>query len=510
MRKLLIGYDIGSSSVKTTILDADSGKVVAGAGLPKEEMPIESPQKGWAEQDPMMWWRYVVETTRQALADARIKKGEVKGIGISYQMHGLVLVDKAHQLIRPSIIWCDSRAVGIGNKAFEELGSEYCLAKLLNSPGNFTASKLKWVQENEPHLYEKIHKIMLPGDFIAMKLTGEILTSETGLSEGVFWDFQKNGISSKLLEYYGIDQSLLPEAVPSFSFQGKVGSEAANALGLEAGIPVTYRSGDQPNNAFSLNVLKEGELATTAGTSGTVYGVSSKPVYDQDSRVNTFVHVNHGRNDPHYGVLLCVNGTGILNSWLKRLMGEDMTYEAMNQLAAEVPIGAEGLNFLPFGNGAERILQNKELNAQLLGLDFLNHDKRHVLRAAQEGIVCSLTYGFDIIKKMGLNLNTVKAGKANMFLSPLFREAFVNMNQVSLELYDTDGSQGAARGAGVGAGIFPTLKEAFVGLEKISYQEPDPKLRTAYGEVYQQWEAVLEKALNRSGTTNQAKNKKPN
>src|SRR5690554_3276482 len=494
MRKLLIGYDIGSSSVKTTVLDADSGKVVAGAGLPKEEMPIESPRKGWAEQDPMMWWRYVVETTQQVLTDCGIKKGEVKGIGISYQMHGLVLVDKAHQLIRPSIIWCDSRAVEIGNRAFEALGSEYCLANLLNSPGNFTASKLKWVQENEPHLYEKIHKIMLPGDFIAMKLTGEILTSETGLSEGVFWDFQKKGIATELLEYYGIDPSLLPEAIPSFSFQGKVGSEAAHSLGLEAGIPVTYRSGDQPNNAFSLNVVEEGELATTAGTSGTVYGVSTKPVYDPDSRVNTFVHVNHSTSTPSYGVLLCVNGTGILNSWLKRNLGDGtISYEEMNHLAAEVPIGAEGLNFIPFGNGAERILKNQQVDAHLSGLNLLKHDKRHVLRAGQEGIVASLTYGFNIMKGMGLNLNTVKAGKANMFLSPLFREAFVNMNQVSLELYDTDGSQGAARGAGIGLGLYPDRQSAFIGLEKVASLDPDERLQQAYAEVYQRWKGQLEK-----------------
>lgn len=494
MRKLLIGYDIGSSSVKTTILDADTGKVVASEGLPKEEMAISSPQKEWAEQDPLMWWKYIVETTKKVIADARIKKGEVKAIGISYQMHGLVLVDKNHEVIRPSIIWCDSRAVEIGNKALSDLGSDYCLSRLLNSPGNFTASKLKWVKENEPEQYKKIHKIMLPGDFIAMKLTGDILTSETGLSEGIFWDFQENGVSSKLLDYYGIEPSLLAEVVPSFSGQGTVKQHSADLLGLEAGIPITYRSGDQPNNAFSLNVLEEGELATTAGTSGTVYGVSTKPVYDQDSRVNTFVHVNHSPSQPHYGVLLCVNGTGILNSWLKRLMGSSsLSYEEMNKLAADVSIGAEGLNFIPFGNGAERILQNRQIEAHLSGLNLLKHDKRHVLRAGQEGIVSALTFGFNIMKGMGLNLKTVKAGKANMFLSPLFREAFVNMNQVNLELYDTDGAQGAARGAGVGAGLYPNIRDAFVGLEKVSSLEPDPKLVDAYGEVYLRWKSHLEK-----------------
>jgi xylulokinase len=492
MRQLLIGYDVGSSSVKTTLLNAETGKVVASVGLPKEEMAIQSPHRDWAEQDPETWWKYIMETTQKVVAEAGIKKGEVKGIGISYQMHGLVLVDKQYQVIRPSIIWCDSRAVDIGNEAFSALGSEYCLSHLLNSPGNFTASKLKWVKENEKENYKKIHKMMLPGDFIAMKLTGEVLTSETGLSEGVFWDFLENGVSSRLLDHYGLDAGHLADAVPSFSPQGTLQKEIAEKLGLEAGIPVTYRSGDQPKNAFSLNVLEEGELATTAGTSGTVYGVSVRPVYDPASRVNTFVHVNHTASEPRYGVLLCVNGTGILNSWLKKLIGgNSIDYAQMNERAAEVPIGAEGLNFIPFGNGVERIMENRQVDAHLSGLNLLKHDKRHVLRAGQEGIVAALTYGFNIMKNMGLNLNTVKAGKANMFLSPLFREAFVNMNDVALELYDTDGSQGAARGAGIGAGIYADAKEAFVGLEKIDTFHPDPKLKEAYHEVYQRWENHL-------------------
>jgi len=494
MRRLLIGYDIGSSSVKATLLDADTGKVVTSEGLPKVEMTISAPQKDWAEQDPDIWWKYIIDTTHAIVKTGNIQKGEVKAIGISYQMHGLVCVDKNENVIRPSIIWCDSRAVGIGNKAFQELGEDYCLPHLLNSPGNFTASKLKWVKENEPEKYTQIHKIMLPGDYIAMKLSGEIKTSETGLSEGIFWDFKSNGLSKELLKYYGIDESLIADVVPSFSFQGNVNAEAADILGIEVGIPISYRAGDQPNNAFSLNVLEEGELATTAGTSGTVYGVSTQAVYDPKSRVNTFVHVNHTEKDPRFGVLLCVNGTGILNSWLKKLLGgESISYPEMNDLAGQVPIGSEGLKFIPFGNGVERIMENKSVDAHLSGINLLKHDKRHVLRAGQEGIVASLTYGFHIMKDMGLNLNTVKAGRANMFLSPLFREAFVNMNEVTLELYDTDGSQGAARGAGIGAGIYASPKEAFQGLDKLASIEPDVKLVNQYQDVYQGWLEVLMK-----------------
>jgi xylulokinase len=494
MRRLLIGYDIGSSSVKATLLDADSGKVVTSEGLPKIEMPIAAPQKDWAEQDPDMWWKYIIETTHAIVKKGNVQKGELKAIGVSYQMHGLVCVDKNQEVIRPSIIWCDSRAVEIGNKALNDLGEDYCLPHLLNSPGNFTASKLKWVKENEPEKYAKIHKIMLPGDYIAMKLSGEILTSETGLSEGIFWDFKSNALSKRLLDYYGIDESLMAKAVPSFSHQGEVNAAAAEILGIETGIPITYRAGDQPNNAFSLNVLEDGELATTAGTSGTVYGVSTQAVFDPKSRVNTFVHVNHTEQNPHYGVLLCVNGTGILNSWLKRLIGgESISYPEMNQLASEVAIGSEGLKFIPFGNGVERIMENKSVDAHLSGLNLLKHDKRHVLRAGQEGIVSALTYGFHIMKDMGLNLKTVKAGNANMFLSPLFRQAFVNMNNVTLELYDTDGAQGAARGAGIGAGIYANAKEAFSGLEKMASFEPEPSLVSAYTEVYQGWLDALVK-----------------
>jgi xylulokinase len=497
MRKLLLGIDIGSSSIKASLLDSDTGKSIASKAFPEEEMPIDSPEKGWAEQDPEMWWKYVKQSIHYVMDKAQARKGELQAIGIAYQMHGLVLVDKEHKVLRPSIIWCDSRAVAVGERAFEGLGRDYCLPHLLNSPGNFTASKLRWVMENQPEIASKIHKIMLPGDFIAMKMTGEILTSETGLSEGIFWDFKENGLSKKLLEQLEIPNEWMPDAIPSFSIQGKVSQAAAKETGIEEGVPISYRAGDQPNNAFSLQVLKPGELATTAGTSGTVYGVCDTPLYDPQSRVNTFVHVNHSQKKPSYGVLLCVNGTGILNSWLKKVMGGNrISYEEMNTMGSSALIGSEGLVFIPFGNGTERIMQNKPVGAHLLGLDLLKHDKRHVVRAAQEGIVASLTYGFRIMKNMGMNLKTVKAGHANMFLSPLFRKTFVHMNQVNLELYDTDGAQGAARGAGIGAGIFGSEEEAFHGLTLLETLEPNKNFYEPYEKAYENWETKLNQVLN--------------
>jgi xylulokinase len=492
MRKLLLGFDIGSSSVKASLLDVDSGKSIASKAFPEVEMPINSPEKGWAEQDPEMWWTYIQQVSKHVLNQANVKKGELKSIGIAYQMHGLVVVDKDQNVLRSSIIWCDSRAVSIGQKAFDSLGEDYCLPNLLNSPGNFTASKLRWVIENQPEIAAKIDKIMLPGDYIAMKLSGEILTSETGLSEGILWDFKGNEISEKVLDQYQIPKDWIPKTVPSFSMQGNVSQESAELTGIEVGVPICYRAGDQPNNAFSLQVLKPGELATTAGTSGTVYGVCDEPLYDPLSRVNTFVHVNHSKKKPSFGVLLCVNGTGILNSWLKKLMGGDrITYTEMNSIGSSAPIGSGGLVFIPFGNGTERIMKNKPVGAHLLGLDLLKHDKHHVVRAAQEGIVSALTYGFRIMQDMGMNLKTVKAGNANMFLSPLFRRTFVHMNQVSLELYDTDGAQGAARGAGIGAGIFATDSEAFNGLSMLEIIEPNHAFFAQYEDAYQHWNSKL-------------------
>jgi xylulokinase len=480
-----IGYDIGSSSVKAALLDTDTGKCVATAISPEKEMPMHAPLAGWAEQDPEMWWREVQNATRKLKQIHPFDGSAVAGIGIAYQMHGLVCVDKDQQVLRPAIIWCDSRAVDIGNEAFEKLSPNWCLQYLLNSPGNFTASKLRWVQEHEPAIYERIDKVMLPGDFIAMRLTGEAATTVSGFSEGIFWDFSLRQVSQVLLKHYQISESLLSEVVPTFGFQGKVTAAAAELLGLAPGIPVTYRAGDQPNNAFSLNVLNPGEAATTAGTSGVVYAVHDHIAFDEQSRVNTFVHVNDTQAAHRNGVLMCLNGTGILNSWLRRMVG-NFSYEEMNALAAAAPAGARRLQIYPFGNGAERILANKDTGAMFKGLNFNIHGHEHLLRAAQEGIVFALKYGMDIMKDMGLQINRVRAGHANMFLSPLFREVFANTANVVIELYNTDGAQGAARAAGVGAGLY-AVEDAFKGMECLATIEPDANGKKQYDGIYGEW-----------------------
>ena len=465
----LLGYDIGSSSVKCSLVDAQNGSCVATAFAPKSEAPIKAVNPGWAEQNPEDWWSYLKEATAAVLSQSNVDVKDIKAIGISYQMHGLVCVDKHQKVLRPAIIWCDSRAV------------------------NFTASKLAWVKQNEPKIFDKIDKIMLPGDYIAMRLTGEIATTISGLSEGMFWDFQTGDVAGFLLDYYGIPRSFIPKIVPTFAEQGRLTSAAAKELCLAEGTPVTYRAGDQPNNALSLNVFEPGEIASTAGTSGVVYGVNGEISYDPKSRVNTFAHVNHKTGFNRLGILLCINGTGILNAWMKRnIVPEGIGYAEMNDLAAQAPIGSGGVSVLPFGNGAERVLENKERGCSFNGVNFNINNRSHLIRAAQEGIVFSFKYGIEIMEDMGMPVNKIHAGNANMFLSPIFRDTLAGVTGATIELYNTDGSIGAAKGAGMGAHIYNDHNEAFASLQKIRVIEPKASDMPAYDEAYQRWKSYVQ------------------
>lgn len=490
-RRYLLGFDVGSSSVKASLVDADTGVCAADAFFPEREAPITAVKAGWAEQDPQMWWDNAKLALQKVMHVANVKGEEIKAIGISYQMHGLVCVDKNLQVLRPSIIWCDSRAVPYGERAFKDLGKEMCLGHLLNSPGNFTAAKLAWVKENEPELFDRIYKVMLPGDYIAMRLSGQINTTISGLSEGMFWDFKEKRPAKFLLDYFGFSESHIAEIVPTFSVQSEVSAEAADELGLKECTPISYRAGDQPNNALSLNVFNPGEIASTAGTSGVVYGVLGDVNYDQKSRVNTFAHVNYTKELDRLGVLLCVNGTGILNAWIHRNITPNISYADMNDLAATVPIGSDGVTVIPFGNGAERVLENHEVGCSINGLSFNKHNNAHVVRAAQEGIVFSFCYGMEIMEQMGMDICKIHAGKANMFLSPLFRDTLAGVSGATIELYDTDGAAGAAKGAGIGCGIYKNHDEAFASLKKLAVIEPDEQHRTVYLHAYAKWKEQL-------------------
>ncbi len=496
-KQYLLGFDVGSSSVKASLVDVLTGTCVATAFFPETEAPIKSVKSGWAEQDPEMWWSNAKLALAKVMKESGACGADIQGIGISYQMHGLVCVDKNLKPLRDAIIWCDSRAVPYGERAFNDLGSEQCLNHLLNSPGNFTAAKLAWVKDNEPEVFEKIYKIMLPGDYLAMRLSGVVNTTVSGLSEGMFWDFRENNVASFLMDYYGFSRDIIADVVPTFAVQSTVSVQAAEELGLKEGTPISYRAGDQPNNALSLNVFNPGEIASTAGTSGVVYGVLGNVNYDKKSRVNTFAHVNYTEDLTRLGVLLCINGTGILNAWMRRNAAPvGISYAEMNTLAESVAVGAEGVRIIPFGNGAERVLENREVGCSVHGIDFNRHTQAHLVRAAQEGIVYSFCYGMEIMQQMGMDISKIHAGKANMFLSPVFREALASTSGATIELYETDGSIGAAKGAGMGCGIYADHDEAFATLRKLAVIEPNEALQTQYRQAYAEWKGILEQGAN--------------
>jgi xylulokinase len=489
-----IGFDIGSSSIKAALINADDGSVLDIAQYPKKEMPIISINLGWGEQDPELWWKHLCAATQELISNNNISKNNIKGIGISYQMHGLVTVDKNLQPLRPSIIWCDSRAVEIGEQLFQASGKDKCVEHLLNSPGNFTLSKLKWVKDNEPDTFKKIHKFMLPGDYIALKLSGSCVTTPSGLSEGIMWDFKENDVASWLLEDAGIDPALIPKIRPSFSQQGIVSKQGAQESGLPEGIPIMYRAGDQPNNALALNVMEPGEIAATGGTSGVVYAISGQKNTQEHTRINSFAHVNHTGDDTRIGKLLCINGTGIQYSWVRNELTNALSYNSMNEQAESVPIGSEGLNILPFGNGAERMLNNSNKGSRILNLNFNVHKAPHIFRAALEGIAFSFVYGMEILKNDGVDIASIKAGNDNLFRAGIFSRTLATLTNSRIDIVETTGAVGAARAAAFAFGDFKSIGEATeTDAVQLTYQPDDPMEK--YREAYDEWKKQLEEYI---------------
>ena len=492
MNKFFLGVDVGTSFVKTCIFDGDSGVVIGKSSFPESEQPIVSLHPGWAEQDPEMWWEHFKLGYATIVRENNIDTSLIEAIGISYQMHGLVIVDKDQNLLRDSIIWCDSRATEIGEAAFSSIGEEKCLTNLLNSPGNFTASKLRWVKEIEPDTFDRIFKFMLPGDYIALRLSGEITTTRGGLSEGVFWDFPEATLSKDVLDYFEFDDALFPDIVPTVGEQVQVSPEIAAELGLQRNVRISYRTGDQSNNALSLNVLQPGHTAVTAGTSGVIYSVSDEDLSDTRSRVNTVLHVNDSPIQKRNGMMICINGAGSSYGWLKRILGIE-SYEQLNNLAAQAPVGSDGLMIYPFGNGAERIFENQIVSANILHIDFNKHSPAHIARSGIEGVACAMNLGFEILKSNGVKSQMVRAGYANLFLSEAFQTAFANVTELSVELYDTDGAEGAARGAAMGVGFYSSEEDAFDSLNKIGVIEPESELIEQYRDYFDEWRQNLER-----------------
>jgi xylulokinase len=489
-----LGLDIGSSSVKAALVEISSGKSIGVVQEPSEEMSMFAQKNGWAEQKPEDWWLHTCNAIARLKQQYNVSRTQIKGIGISYQMHGLVLVDKSGKLLRKSIIWCDSRAVDIGNNAFKEIGEDVCTTHLLNSPANFTASKLKWVQQHEPEIYNQIYKFMLPGDYIAFKFSNKINTTISGLSEGIFWDFKKQKIADFLFDSYGINTSLVPDIVDTFGEQSKVDKKGEQQSGIAAGTPIYYRAGDQPNNALSLNVFHPGEVAATGGTSGVVYAVTNTLSVKESSRVNNFAHVNYQKGSSvRIGKLLCINGAGIQYRWLLNNLALS-SYEEMNTLASEIPVGSDGVCLIPFGNGAERMLNNKEIGTRIVNMNLNNHHKGHICRAALEGIAFSFVYGMEILKSDGIDASVIRAGNDNLFRSEIFANTVATLIEQEIEIFNTTGAIGAARAANLHTGDFKSFEKSIMDNDHVMTFMPF-KDKQPYVDAFKNWKKELELTL---------------
>ena len=491
-----LGYDLGSSSVKAALFDIKTHKVIASASYPPQEMKISSPYPGWAEQDPEEWWQNVIQVTRLLMSQVPSEKHKVQGIGISYQMHGLIVLDKNRQILRPAIIWCDSRATIQGEKLYKSLGATYCQQRLLNAPGNFTAAKLSWIRENEPEIFGQIDTIMLPGDFLAFKLTGEIFTTISGLSEGTFWDFENHEPAEKLLNCVQGSGEILPKLTDTFGLQGNLTTKAAHALNLPSDIPLWYRAGDQPNNALALGVSAPGEVAASGGTSGVVYGIADAHINDTKNRINSFAHVNHSKPETRLGVLLCINACGILYRWIRQNIGNSATYDQLELLAAQSMVGAQGLSFLPFGNGGERMLLFKNESAQLYGLDLNRHERKDLIRAGLEGVAFSFVYGIEMMKTLGVPIQKINVANDNLFQSDIFSQTIANLAEATIEMKVTTGAIGAAQAAAFASGAYASLKEAT--FDPTISKTFNPAISGHYKQAYEQWKNYLKLSLTNS------------
>ncbi|WP_221409105.1 FGGY family carbohydrate kinase [Reichenbachiella versicolor] len=476
------------------LLDATTNTTITTLRYPEHDYSVISKQHGWAEQHPDMWWQDLCHATKLLIQETQISPRDIGGIGITYQMHGLVLVDRDHKALRPAIIWSDGRAVNIGKRAFHDMGELFCLENLLNSPGNFTTSRLKWIKDNEPHIYERTYKFMLPGDYIAMKMTGEICSTVSGISEAILWDFQKQKVSQEILNYFELDKELVPDLQPTFSIQGNLTHQAAYQTGLHPNTPFTYRAGDQPNNALALNVMRPGEIAASSAESGVVYGIVDTPKYDPKSRVNSFAHVNYEEQNG-IGVLLCLNGAGKQYNWLKHQIAvSGRNYEDMERIASTIPVGSDGLCVLPFGNGAERILEDRNINSHILNLDFNRHTRGHVFRAALEGVAFSFVHGVNVLKEMNIDVDIIRVGNEDMFRSEVFAMTLATMLDCQVEQVDTNGAIGAARGAGIACGAYKNLEEALRSIKPKAIYEPRLNYMMC-NQAYNYWYSNLEKIL---------------
>ncbi len=484
----LLGVDIGTSGTKTVLFDVAGNTIMSDL----QEYPLYQPKVGWAEQDPEDWWRAVYTSINNVVFKSGVKAEEIKGVGLSGQMHGAVLLDGNNNVLRKSIIWCDQRSSAECEQITSLIGKER-LIEITANPAltGFTASKVMWVKNNEPDIYEKVRKILLPKDYIRYKLTGEFATEVSDASGMQFMDIANRKWSDEVLTKLGIDKSYLADLYESQEISGRINSGSAKLTGLKEDTPVVGGAGDQAAGAIGNGIVKPGIISSTIGTSGVVFAYSDKVTIDPKGRVHTFCHAVPGT----WHIMGVTQGAGLSLKWFRdnfcieekrvaELMGVD-PYVLMDKEAEKVEAGCSGLIYLPYLMGERTPHLDPNARGVFFGLSA-KHEKPDMLRAVMEGVVYSLADCLGIIKEMGVDVSEVRASGGGG-KSKIWRQ--MQADVFGSSICTINSSEGPALGvallAGVGAGVYSSVGEACDSIIKVvTEQKADSALHDKYKRNY--------------------------
>ena len=492
-----IGIDIGTSGTKTLAI-AENGAILASAVA---EYPLASPKPGWSEQNPEDWWTASVKTVAEVLKKGRIKPGDVKGIGLSGQMHGSVFLDKDQQVIRPALLWNDQRTAAECAEIEQRVGGRKKLIGMVANPAltGFTAPKILWLRNHEPKNFEKCTKVLLPKDYVRLRLTGEFATEVSDASGTLLLDVTKRNWSKKLLSALELDASLMPEVFESEEVSGTLTAEAAKLMGLNAGVPVVGGGGDQAASAVGNGIVGKGVVSATMGTSGVVFAHSDEVQVDPEGRVHTFCHAVRGK----WHVMGCVLSAGGSLQWYRNQLADAEIaaakalnidpYELLTQQAAQAPVGSEGLYFLPYLTGERTPYADPNARGCWVGLS-LRHGRAHMVRSVMEGVTYAMRDSLEIIREMNIPIKEVRASGGGA-RSPFWRQMQADI--YGEKVVTINAEEGPAFGvallAAAGTGAYKDVVEACQAtIQTVTETKPIAKHKKKYNAAYPQYQALYQ------------------
>ena len=483
-----LGIDVGTGGTRAVLVDA-SGKVVASESA--EHAPFRSTFAGWAEQDPEDWWRAAQQAIRAVLHAANCPAGDVRAIGLTGQMHGAVLLDSQGAVLRPSLIWCDTRSAPQCEWLDATLGRERIIELTCNPAlPNFTLTKILWVREHEPEVFARIAHILCPKDYVRYRLSGRYAMDVQEASGTLLLDVTHRRWSTEMAEACGIPMKWLPELFESAEVCAEVSQQAAAATGLLAGTPIVAGAGDQGAGAVGMGILRPGSVSATIGTSGVVFAATDRPVRDPLGRLHTFCHAVPGR----WHVMGVTQAAGLSLRWVRDVLGPEfgardqhaaLPYEQLLTLAAQAPAGSDGVFWAPYLVGERTPHLDPNARAAFVGITAA-HGQAHLVRAVLEGVAYSLRDTFTLFAELDIPVRGVRLGGGGA-RGPLWRQiqADIYGRPVEILVAEEGAAYGAALLAGVGAGQWPDVDTACDNCIKIAEQiEPDPAARFEYEQGY--------------------------